>query len=145
MCRIDYADSEGFWLRDPSPIRASKDHKCEDCGRPIEKGELYTYGVWKEYAEKSRIFPVKVCAHCDLAGRWLRVVCGGHLWPGITEELVEHWDEEWELRSLGLGRLVVSLRRHWKYGDGRQIALSDVEAWVTDALAHVPEEAKRAA
>lgn len=141
MCRVDYADEDGLWLREPSTVKAAKDHACEDCGRLIAKGEIYYYAVWKS----DRLYTVKACDHCVRAGRWLKVICGGHLWPGVIEELVEHWEEEWELRSLGLGRLVLAGRRRWRHRNGRMVSLAEVDAWTADALAHTPVEARRAA
>lgn len=140
MCRVDYAE-DGFWLRQPSQVKAAKERACEDCGRVITIGEIYYYGVWKG----ERLDTVHACDHCARAGRWLTVVCGGHLWPGVVEELREHWDEEWELHTLGLGRLVLCGQRKWTHRDGRSVTLAEIDAWTTDALAHTPDEAKKAA
>ena len=68
-----------MWLQEPHGVRSRKDHRCVDCGRPIVKGETYTYGVWLHEGD---LMTVKVCEHCVTAGKWLKVVCGGHLWPG---------------------------------------------------------------
>lgn len=139
MCRIDDYDGEGMWLRDLAQRTARKDHRCDDCGRTIAKGERYTYGVWLGEGD---LCPVKACAHCVTAGHWLTRICGGHLWPGVVEELEEHWNEErWSLGSIALGELVVLARRRWQ----RQGALIDLErlsAITERAINRVPMEAR---
>lgn len=137
MCRIEDADGDGIWLQPLIERTAKKEHRCEDCGRTIAKGERYTYGLWKD----DYLNTVKVCAHCVAAGRWLKVVCGGHLWPGVLEELKEHWDEEWELRSNGLAWLVSAGRSHW-LRRGQLVPVELVSSWVDKALAKVPETAR---
>lgn len=150
MCAIDYAEGSGFW-RDPLAEHvAAKDHRCSDCDRTIAKGETYTRGRWMETGEFTGHYDVKVCQHCVTAGRWLKVVCGGHLWPGVVQELHEHWDEEYQLRSAGLARLCVATcktngigrPRAWRRNDGALIPVETVARWVDEALAKVPAEAR---
>ena len=139
MCRVDYDDGdEGFWRTKPHMVKARKEHRCGDCGRDIAKGEHYWSGVWLAYGSHS---PMKMCVQCHTAGRWLRVVCGGHFWPGVIEELEEHWDEEWELRSHGLGRLVKVGKSRWQR-NGELIPVATVNRWVDSALSRVPESAR---
>lgn len=140
MCRIEYADNSGLWLTPLGEHRANKDHTCSDCHRTILKGETYTNGVWLDQ-ENGYIVRTKMCAQCVAAGDWLQVVCGGHFWPGVVEELREHWDEEWELRSVGLGRLVKLGEAKW-HRDGRLVSLEDVKRWTAEAVARVPESAR---
>ncbi|MGD9798876.1 MAG: hypothetical protein AB7H43_14475 [Acidimicrobiia bacterium] len=144
MCRIDYADDEGgFWREEPHEVTARKDHRCGDCGRTIAKGEPYTRGVWLMPGEGH--MAVSMCSQCVHAGRWLRKVCGGHFWPGVIEELQEHWDEEFELRSPGLARLLVATgksnhtmgRKPWEW-KGALVPVETVDRWVDAALAKVP-------
>ncbi len=141
MCRIDYADDcDGRWIHDLGQRVARKDHACADCGRTIVKGERYTYGVW--LAEGTDFCPVKMCAHCVAAGHWLTRVCGGHFWPGVVEELVEHWDEErHEVGSLALGQLVVLARARWQR-QGRLVDLERLQAITERAINAVPMAAR---
>lgn len=138
MCRIDYA-GDGIWLKEPAERTAAKDHQCGDCGRTISKGERYYYGVWLD--EGVDLTTVKMCAHCVAAGFWLTKVCGGHLWPGVIEELREHWDEEWDLRSHGLGRLVLIGEHKWER-HGTLVPVVDVSRWAREAVDRVPASAR---
>lgn len=134
MCRIEDADSDGWWLIEPHDVKARKDHNCGDCGRTIAKGETYTYGSW---ADGGTVLAMKMCAQCVVAGHWLMHVCGGHFWPGVVEELREHWEEDTVYRSVGLGRLIIGAKRHWRR-NGQLIPIEQVSGWVDSALEHVP-------
>lgn len=138
MCRIDYAEGSGFWRQPLTERRANKDHTCGDCGRTIHRGERYTHGVWLETLEGPGYYTTKMCQQCVAAGRWLKKVCGGHFWPGVLEELEEHWEEEFELRSVGLGRLILLGKRRWQR-DGQLIPVEHIRSWVDQALTRVPE------
>lgn len=84
MCAIDGADLADFchgeWRR------AAKIHRCEECQRAIRRGERHHYlstlfdGRWSSW---------RTCEHCEAAGHWMAVVCGGYLTGGLAEELVE--------------------------------------------------------
>lgn len=134
MCRIDYDDSDGQWLREPHWRTARKPHNCEDCGRTIHPGETYRAGTWIQDGDLSQL---KMCEHCLVAGNWLNHVCGGHFYPGVMEELVEHWVEEPDYRSVTLGRLIVAGRKHWRR-KGELIPTETLQAWVDDALTRAP-------
>lgn len=124
----------GTWLQEPHQVVARKPHGCHDCGRTIAAGETYHYGTW---AGSEGLSVCKMCAHCVAAGLWLIAVCGGHLWPGVTEDLAMHWTEEPDYRSVGLGRLLVASRNRWRR-NGELIPLDDVTRWARSGAARVP-------
>ena len=127
MCQIDWAD--GCWVSfGGADRRARKEHRCGDCGRVIQPGE--TYRVSKGLSD-SYFMEFKECQQCQAASQWLIAVCRGYLFRGIGEELQEHWDEEWQLRCLGLGKLVIGWGRDWK-----GISPLQVDSWVKSAVAH---------
>lgn len=139
MCRIEWADDEGgMWREELHEARTRKDHRCSDCSRPIEKGETVTRGTWLMPGEG--FTTVVMCGQCVAAGKWLRAVCGGHFWPGVLEELEEHWDEEPDLRSHGLGRLVKVGKARWTR-NGQLVPVETVKAWTERAIARVPASA----
>lgn len=138
VCRIEYADDcYGFWREEPHQASARKEYRCSDCGRSIVKGERYTSGVWLDTDDHSHT-ALHMCLQCVEAGAWLRKVCGGHFWPGVLEELEEHWQEEFEYRSFGLGRLVLYGQRKWQRSDGCLVSVDAVRGWVDQALTRIP-------
>lgn len=110
MCGIEFADPWDFVHEETR--NAGKSHRCAECGRTIERGESHHYltGVCDGYWTS-----IRTCAHCKAAGTWMDTVCGGYLTEGLREELTEHWEDGY--RSVGLGRLIVGVRRRWH--DGR--------------------------
>lgn len=131
MCRIDGADDWDFYAGEVKR-KARKEHKCGECRRTIARGESYTY-AYGVMDKRSQTY--HTCAHCKAAAEWLQVACGGWLFEGILEELQEHWDEEYELRSWTLARLIVGMRRKWKDG---AMPVPELEA----VRASVPEQAR---
>lgn len=113
MCRIDDAEG-GDWLTAPTVRKAAKEHRCDDCQRTIAVDERYYYATWKDDEFDPGIATIKMCGQCVAAGRWLTKVCGGFMWPAVREELEEHWDEEWELRSNGLLWLITCGAAGWQ-------------------------------
>ena len=55
-------DGEGPEVFNEKLVKASKDHKCCECGRTISKGEVYNYifGVWEGDA-----MTFKTCEECN--------------------------------------------------------------------------------
>lgn len=134
MCRVDYND--GYWQRlSESRPKSRKDRKCEDCGGLIEKGETYyrVNGV-DDYGFSSSV----ECQRCEAAAKWLTAVCGGWVLTEVVDELREHWEEEPDLHSLGLGRLVATGRRRWTDRRGNRVSVDQIKSWVADSLAHLP-------
>lgn len=115
MCMAD--DGDGFVVSSSATRRARRRHECGECGRLIEPtlGERYEHatglyeGHWQTF---------KTCGHCVAARSWLMVTCNGFLYNGVLEDLEEHWDESWELRSHYLGRAILGMRRRWSRRDG---------------------------
>lgn len=134
MRMADYADDDGQWLVAPRQRKARVVHKCEDCGSPIDPGEVYWYGKW---LYDGRISTFKTCARCVVSARWLNVVCGGHLWgyDSISQDLREHWDNEPEYMTLGLGRLIAARENRWRRKDGALWPVETIAGWVDDAIA----------
>lgn len=108
MCAIDGLDEYDrvHWTRERKAI---KQHQCEECRRPIERGERYqiTSGIDSD----GDPFSYKVCGHCLVACKWLSENCGGWVRSGVLEDLYEHVDE---YRRPDLARLYVAMRRDWK-------------------------------
>lgn len=130
MCRIEGCDPWNFFHDEIR--KAAKPHRCCECGRTIAKGEQYTHSVGKM---DDRMSTYRQCQHCVVAAHWLQVTCSGWLFEGILEELVEHWEEEPDLRSWTLGRLIVGMRRQWRDGAAPVPDKAVIEASIP-ALAH---------
>lgn len=153
MCRIESGDSDYTELVDERWPVAAWAHRCMDCGRRIERDEKYLRQVWGTFwdeeenadetpeTDRDRML-TEMCAQCVAAGGWLNEVCGGHMWPGVGEELSEHWAESDLYRSFGLGRLIIIGRGDWRERqpwrrNGDLVSVATVRQWVADALAEV--------
>lgn len=118
MCMADYGD--GGWLRHrlTTPV-ANKVHRCGECGRDIQPGERYERDEGlMGYDGDARGYCAKTCENCVAARSWLERVCRGWIYEMVYEDLREHWDDGWDLRSLWLGRALVGMRNRWKRRDG---------------------------
>jgi hypothetical protein len=124
MCAIDGCESNDF--TDVSHPRARKAHRCCECRRTIQPGEthLLVKALYDGYWSSDR-----TCAHCEAAGSWLDAMCGGWLTHGLDEELADHWDE---YGTLGLGRIMVARRQHW-----RGVTPEQVRAWATESVERI--------
>lgn len=122
--------------------RARKQHRCEECSRPIDPGERYHF-VTGLNEPGDPWWSAKQCGQCYEAARWLSVVCAGYLLTDVLRELVEHMEEEpYPLATLQLGKLIVLMRRRW-VRRGERVPAEEVRALVDRAL--VPYLAKLAA
>lgn len=112
MCMVDDCEPCDFVTQ--TRPKARKAHKCHECRREISIGETY-----RRVAAKfdGIVDTTKTCAHCEAAGIWLEKRCGGYPIGMMREDLLAHWHEE-GVHEMGLGRLIVSVKRGWKYRDG---------------------------
>jgi|SRR5688572_8133270 len=109
MCMIDGGDKAEMWSE--STQRARKTHKCGECGREIQRGELYwkVFGVHEGYP-----FSGKWCAHCNVAKSWLWKNCGGSVLEGVIEDCLEHvQDYRGREFTPALARVCAGARRKW--------------------------------
>ncbi len=90
--------------------KARKPHRCDECGRAIEPGEFYHYGVCVTDGDA---FINKCCAQCTVAQRWPVDNCGGYVFGEVYEEIVEH-AREYPTLAMPLLRLAAGMRRKWK-------------------------------
>jgi hypothetical protein len=130
MCRVEDCDPWDFFHTESR--KAGKPHVCCECGRSILRGEQHQYSVGKM---DSRISNYRQCTHCLAAAHWLQITCGGWLFEGVLEELREHWDEEPELRSHVLMRLIRGMKRKWEQGTAPVPNKDEIAASIP-AMAH---------
>lgn len=106
MCMIEHADCGPTVFRE-SQRRARKAHKCGECRRVIEPGEIYRYdtGIWDgEWGQHV------ACRHCAVAMDWLSRECDGYLYGEVLADIEEHYREGY---GITLGRMAVNMRRKW--------------------------------
>jgi hypothetical protein len=116
VCMIDGADP--LKLHHSGAVRARIQHRCDECGRTIEPGELYDRAAGLGWEQAAHWWTWKTCWHCCAAREWLRIVCEGWLYESVREDLEEHWEESWEYRTVWLGRAILGMRRQWRRRDG---------------------------
>lgn len=116
-------------FNDTRPVRARKPHRCVECARTIEPGEVYyrTAAKWE-----GDFFTVKTCAHCHIARHWFwsRPGSGWLEWTYEGQFAAGEWEEFLLDRRLqdpaeqAFGwRLIVGHRRQWRRKDGSLWAL----------------------
>lgn len=111
----DDADLASVW--NETTQKARKPHKCGECGREIEPGELYVR-VWAIGSEGP--FQGKWCAHCDVGKDWLWENCSGSLLGGVIEDLEEHV-RDYRGRAVcvpRLHRICIGAARSWRVERG---------------------------
>jgi hypothetical protein len=113
MCMIDDADYR-LEFYNAKMVAARKQHRCCECGRDIQRGEIYHSASGKG---DGRVERYRTCGHCRVAGEWLEKECGGHLIGGIEEDIHEHLQEG--AYGFGLARLAAGMRRKWARFDGK--------------------------
>ena len=119
MCMADDAEGCSFWQDQFQ--RARKEHKCNECGRIIQRGEVYKRCIW---VGDGQFGHSKMCPHCSVCAEWLRDNCGGFLTYAIYEDIQQHVEEYaylgWRYLA-GLGRLQVGMRRDWRIQYGPRL------------------------
>lgn len=132
MCRIDECDPAAFSTH--VVRKAIKRHRCDECGRWIEPRERYEYSTGKS-TEWDGIWSVKTCVHCQAARKWLSVICNGWIYTQVLEELIEHWEEEYQFRCVPLGKLIIRYKHRWQR-DGQLISVGEVMSLTNLAVAY---------
>lgn len=105
MCSIDDAD-RAIVLHNVDR-KARKPHRCSECARTIEPGEVYNHQATLFDGSKESY---RCCAHCEVARDWLQAECGGWVYTEVADEVTEHFRDGYAQ----LGRLAASLRRRWR-------------------------------
>lgn len=123
MCMVDLG--EGWKVYRSEHRTARVPFKCCECNRDVDAGERYFFATgigngetkWETY---------KMCLHCDTyAARWLMAQCGGYLFYGVYEDLLEHrYELGMDEPDLSLGRAIVGMRRKWRKKDGSLMAVA---------------------
>lgn len=130
MCMVDL-DGEWWKVERIAYRRARRMHRCNECRRDIEPGELYEYftGYLDMWTTQ------KTCAHCVAARGWLSTVCHGWLFDMVLEDLDEHWREHWRpVKSTYLGKLIIGMQRKWMFR-GARIPVERVDVWAARGAA----------
>jgi len=89
-------------------VKARKEHRCNECRRTIRAGERYHNETFLD--DNRNIKNHKTCPHCMVARGWLWDECGGWLYGGVREDVLDHWIDKGDIR---LARLIVGMRRKW--------------------------------
>lgn len=139
MCQT--GDWDGDWYAFPGEIRTTRrERQCGECSRPIAVGE--NYERVRNRSDGQYGAPIITCAHCLVARQWLSDICNGWLYGGVHEDLREHWDEEWALRSVTLGRYVILMQTRW-HRHGQLVPVPPRVRW--DHETGKPRQAQEAA
>jgi hypothetical protein len=118
---IDGADGHCHVLRDEKH-KARKQHRCSECSRMIRVGEIYQ--------AEATLFDGsfdhhKTCMHCQVARRWLSANCGGWVYGGVEEDIIEHVHD---YRRKDLIRLKYGMARLWTKRNGELMAIPAMPA-----------------
>ena len=109
----DYSDCNTV-LRE-SRQKAKKEHRCRECGRVIQIGELYLYEAMLE--PDGWFCDHKTCRHCERVREWLVRTCGGFVYDMIREDLSEHVKEEYDI-PVSIKMASIGMARRWRRRDG---------------------------
>lgn len=113
MCMIDSGDGYVTMIREEDRA-AKKQHKCSECARLIEPGEVYRFEFFTFDGSRSMH---KTCAHCRVVRAWLNDECGGFLFGAVEEDIREHAHEGGY--GMDVLRLAVGMSQKWRRRDGQ--------------------------
>lgn len=85
MCMFDGCDEVVTVLHERYP-KARKEHRCSECRRAIEIGEVY---MVERYVSDGNAFTHKTCRHCQVVRQWLLAECSGFIYECIGEDIQE--------------------------------------------------------
>lgn len=103
---------------DPTDVCATSEHtarkhyRCSECEMVIHPGERYERAFTVNSGEKPRIY--FMCQACFPVRDWLLVECNGYVFGKILDDITQHWYDDSELRTMNLGRMIVSIHRRHK-------------------------------
>lgn len=107
MCMMDDGDGMVTIIRDEERT-ARKLHRCNECTRPIVRGETYRFEYFAFDGDRSTH---KTCEHCQVLRSWLQAECGGMLYGDVQADFLEHIYEG--PRAMDMLRVGVMARRRW--------------------------------
>lgn len=112
MCMLhDGVEMCAIW--NEKDFRARKDHTCDECGRTIPKGEIYTR--ISALAPGDGWSNAKFCRHCQKIANWLIENCDGYLMGCIAQDFIDHMDQfQWSSQM----RAVWGLQNQWRRTNG---------------------------
>ncbi len=118
MCSVDYAELVTMLTNKKTVAR--KEHRCNECGRNIVRGETYLY---ESYVHDGSLDTHKTCLHCLRVRDWLYQECGGAVFGDVREEIIDHYREG---HGIKLARLAVGMRRKWINSKGAQMPIPSI-------------------
>ena len=116
MCRV-IDDADRYQVYSKAFPTARRTHRCTECGRTIAPGETYERvnamydGEWDKFT---------TCAHCCTGHAWMQQNCGAVMHENLVADLTDH-AEEFRHAGVGLRRILVGMRRQWRWPDGRMM------------------------
>lgn len=121
MCAIDDCDERVEVLREKDRA-ARKEHRCSECRRTIAPGETYHYEFGKLEGEA---VTYRTCAHCMVARKWLHKNCGGWIYNGVIQEILDH-SVEYPALADPLKLIVTGAQQKWQSIGGALMPVPDM-------------------
>jgi len=113
MCMIDGSDDERVLVLSEKYRKARKMHKCDECGRTIERKESYHY---ETFIHEGVISTHKTCAHCMVVRNWLNAECSGFIYAFVQDDFGEHAQDSYY--GYDIKRAYIAMRKDWRLKDG---------------------------